>query len=484
MDDTALSYYGIWGDRFTSAVNILESGLTHRYAIGPAISEDAERRQRRGAEFFAGQMHASRSIVRVWRTLRDAGLYQAAQWLATAHIYARLRRRLPIKAPLTLFVPSDNALARLLPSEMMRLLAAGGDELISVLRTHVVPRRLVLEPGEWLAESSNGAIGTASGRRFMTARQGMARILRGPISIDDVDIYVIDRPLAPLPLRRPTASDMLAATYRMFEHACRRAVRKGKDVTLTMFRSDQHVLTRALNLREAMRTWSRGAMYRIAVRLLQSGPTRLRSTGVVPDSDALMLYRRAVAARGLGAIKDIYAFYAADVLDGASIAAAPAARLAKIREPSFEEISTWLDEAVRRSPDFAEAWLELAFLRKEAGDEIGAIDAFGRAQKAIPAFAHFLGQPHLHAMAATERARLLERRSRPEAVLAVLDAVPERRWLPWTFHLCRARMLLALARPREALAAFERCLTWTNLEPRFPTPLPGRIEELEHWLGR
>ena len=312
----------------------------------------------------------------------------------------------------------------------------------------------------------------------------MASILRGPISIDDVDIYVIDRPLAPLPLRRPTASDMLGATHRMFDHACRRAVRKAKDFALNLFRSDQHVLMRALNLREAMHTWSRGAMSKIAAPLLRSGPTRHRSTGVVSDLGAVMLYRRAAAARGLGAIKDIYAFYAADVLDGASIAAAPAARLAKIPDASFEEISTWLHEAVRRSPDFAEAWLELAFLRKEAGDETGAIDAFGRAQNAIPAFAHYLGQPHLHAMAATERALLLERRGQPEAVLAILDAVPERRWLPWTFHLCRARMLLALGRPREALAAFEQCLTWTNLEPRFPTPLPGRIEELEQWLRR
>jgi hypothetical protein len=484
MDDTALSYYGIWGNRFTSTANILESGLTHCYTIGPAISEDAEQRQRHGAEFFVGQMHASRSIVRVWQTLRDAGLYQAAQWLAAAHIYARVRRRLPIKAPLTLFVPSDHVLARLFPSAMTRLLAAGGDELISVLRAHIAPGRFMLEPGDWLAESSNGTIGTASGRRFATGRRGTARILRGPIGIDDVDIYVIDRPLASLPLRRPAASDVLGAICRMFDHACRRAVRKAKDIALTFLRSDQPVLMRALKLRETMRRWRQAATHRIAAPLLRSGPAQHPSTAAVLDSAAVMLYRRAVAARALGAIKDVYAFYSADVLNGASIAAEPAVRLAKIPDASFEEISTWLRDAVRRSPDFAEAWLELGYLRKEAGDESGATDAFGRAQNAMPAFARYLGQPDLRAIAATERALLLARRGQPGAALAELDAIPERRWLPWTFHLCRARMLLALARPREALAAFERCLTWTNLEPRFPTPLPDRIEELERWLGR
>jgi tetratricopeptide (TPR) repeat protein len=391
-----------------------------------------------------------------------------------------------------LFVPSDNALVRLLPSAMAQLLAGDGDELMSVLRAHIVLGRVVLQPGDWLAESTHGTIGTASGRRFTTGRRGTARILRGPIGIDDVGIYVIDQPLASLPLRRPSASDLLGAIYRMFDHVRRRAVRKAKDIVLTFFQTKQHVLMCALKLREAMRAWLQVAIHKIAAPLLRSTPTHHRpasasasaSASAVPDPEAVMLYRRAVAARGLGAIKDIYGFYSASVLNGASIAAAPAARLAKIPDASFEEVSTWLDEAVRRSPDFAEAWLELAFLRKEAGDESGAIDAFGRARSATPAFAQYAGQPDLRAIAATERALLLAPRGRPEAVLAELDAIPERRWLPWTFHLCRARMLLALARPREALAAFERCLTWTSIEPRFPTPLPSRIEELEQWLGR
>jgi uncharacterized surface protein with fasciclin (FAS1) repeats len=483
MDDTTLSYYGVWGDRFTSAVNILESGVTHHYAIGPAISEDAERRQRRGAEFFVGQMHASRSIVRVWRTLRDAGLYQAAQWLAAAHIFARLRRRLPIKAPLTLFVPSDNVLARLCPSTMTQLLAGGGEELMSVLLHHVAPGRIRLEPGDWLAESSNGTIGTASGRRFATGSQGMARIVRGPICIDDINIYVIDQLLVSLPLCQPAASDVLGTIHRTFDHSRRRVARKMKDVVLTMLQSNQHLLMRALKLREAVWTRWQVTKHKFARPLQWRGPMRHQSAAPVCDLDAIMLYRRAMAARGLYAIKDIYAFYSANVLDGSSIAAAPAARLAKIPDASFEEVSTWLEEAVRRSPDFAEAWLELGFLRKEAGKEGGAIDAFDRAQSAMPAFDQNLGQPHLRAIAGTERAQLLAQRGQSEAALAQLDAMLEQRWLPWTFYLCRARLLLACARPREALAAFEQCLTWTNIEPRFPA-LPGRIEELEQWLGR
>jgi tetratricopeptide (TPR) repeat protein len=256
-----------------------------------------------------------------------------------------------------------------------------------------------------------------------------------------------------------------------------------KNVVLTVLQSNQHLLTRALELREAVWTRWQVAKSAFAKPLQWGGPVRHQSAVPVCDPEALILYRRAMSARGLDAIKDIYAFYSSNVLGGSSIAAAPAARLAKIPDASFEEVSGWLEEAVRRSPDFAEAWLELGFLRKEAGKGGVAIDAFDRAQNAMPAFDQNLGQPHLRAIAGTERAQLLAQRGQSEAALAQLDAMLGQRWLPWTFYLCRARLLLARGRAREALAAFEQCLTWTNIEPRFPV-LPGRIEELEQWLGR
>src|SRR5207302_1344889 len=95
-------YYGVWGEKFISPVHMMESRITHSYALSERLPNEAERRQQRGAEFFVGQTHASRSIIRVWRTLREMGLYQAARWLAAAHFRARLPigalRRLHAKA--------------------------------------------------------------------------------------------------------------------------------------------------------------------------------------------------------------------------------------------------------------------------------------------------------------------------------------------------------------------------------------------------
>src|SRR5262249_22222330 len=146
------------------------------------------------------------------------------------------------------------------------------------------------------------------------------------------------------------------------------------------------------------------------------------------DPQALDLYRRALAMRGLGAIRDIYAFYSENVLNGSSVQSAPHALLSSLEDAGDAQVSEWLIESGLRSAGFAEASLELGYLLREAGDGNGAIEAFGRAQNSSPKLRHPRGQPDLCVIAATERARLLQCRGRAADALAALDAVPRTRF--------------------------------------------------------
>jgi tetratricopeptide (TPR) repeat protein len=246
---------------------------------------------------------------------------------------------------------------------------------------------------------------------------------------------------------------------------------------------DQRRLMLLLRIRDAVRPRWKGARRGAPKGPSRDRPGQARVESGPADPEALDLFRRAVAARGLEAVNELYAFYCARVLDASSIASAPAARLAGVPPASAAQISAWLEDALARAPSFAEAWLELGYLRKEAGDESGALDAFERCQRATAAFDRGIGRADPRALAAMELALLLARRGEPESALAQLRAVIDPRWLPWTYHLVHAQSLVALGRPQEALTEFERCLEWTSIESRLDVPLPSRIDELEELLA-
>src|SRR5262245_2597745 len=136
MDDRTLSHFGEWADHFFFAANLLESRTTHVYPVAAPIPPAQRRRAELSARLFVGQMHASRQIVRLWRCLHDRGQCSAARWLAAAHVHGRLRRRLPLRIPATVFVPAEGVFVRITASERSDLLAQGGRRLISVVRAH------------------------------------------------------------------------------------------------------------------------------------------------------------------------------------------------------------------------------------------------------------------------------------------------------------------------------------------------------------
>lgn len=460
MDDVTLSYYGVWADQYIRQANLIENAIAYTIPIGAPLADKVRRRLQLGGDFYIGQMQASRALVRIWRTLLEAGLYKASGWLAAAHLHCRLRRRLPMRGPVTLFVPADDVLERLENDEAQRLLSADRGDLIAAVRAHVSAGHHALSPGDRIAPKAGGTINTVDGRSYEPTAAGSIKILRGPIRIDDVDIYTIDCTLAPLRLKPATAGAM----FRRIGRESRRLIQRARRMLLSLLGRHRRLYDLVLRLRES---W-------FANRVDASSPA-----AATTDPAALALYRRALAMRGLQAMREMCEFYTHAVLGGAAIEFAPRAHIDDLGGIDDATIKNCLAEALRKSPNFSEAWLELGYLSKESGDLAGAMEAFERA-RALPAvLARSSGQPDLRVVAATELAGVFGAVGKRSAdILGLLDATQPQRFAPWRFNLWRARALLELGRVGDALVAFEKCLRWQSPEARISPLLPNDINDI------
>lgn len=417
MDDATLSYYGVWAERFMAQVNLLENKIGYPIPIDGEIADRMQRNLQLSGDFYIGQMTAARAIVRVWRKLHEAGLFRASRWLAAAHLHGRLRRKLPMRGPLTLFVPADEVLERLDAKDALRLLAGHAAGLIDALRAHIASGRYVLAAGDRLSEMHGGDIQTGDGRRYGTSATGEVSVVSGPVRVDDVEIYVIDVALTPLALGAKKSRISLSA-FKRVSHGRQWVARRGREKLLRLLSGNRRLYNLALRLRERRS------------KRRKSGATG--SAAVAPS--ALSLYRRALALRGLQAMHDLSGFYSRDVLSGSNLQYAPHTYLGELGEVHDGDIKGWLLEAVGDAPGFAEAWLELGYLAQEACDAPAALEAFGRACILPPSLPHPVGQPDIRALAATEIAKLLGRLDRTAESLQVLDAAPDQRYAPWAFR--------------------------------------------------
>jgi tetratricopeptide (TPR) repeat protein len=466
MNDRTLSHFGEWAANFFFAANRLESRTTHAYRIAGPIAPTELRRAELSARFFVGQMHASQQLFRLWRCLRDHGRYSAARWLAAAHMHARLRRRLTIRVPATVFVPAEELLARLTASEKMDLLAQGGRRLIAAARAHIAEGHHRLARGDWLAPSAAGAIRAGDGSRYVAAGRGAARIVAGPIHLDGIEIHIIDRPLTPLELNPSTAADTTVALARLLRHRARGVTVRTKAALLRQLQRNQRLYRLVLKARVALDPRLRGSN------------AATRASAVQEIAPALAAYRRGLAWRALDAMRQLYTFYQTAVLTGTTVTVAPATRLGQAA-PAISRACHELADAVRRSPNFAEAWLELGFARLAAAEPAVALEAFARASTLPPMLARAHSDPDPRTVAAIERARLLAREGDPAAALAVLDAAPLVRPVPWALHDLRAGLLLEAGRIDEALEAFDLCMRQDYIHPSFAALLPRNLAMLE-----
>jgi tetratricopeptide (TPR) repeat protein len=245
---------------------------------------------------------------------------------------------------------------------------------------------------------------------------------------------------------------------------------------------DVTVRTKAALLHQLQRNHR---LYRLVLKARVALDPRLRGSNAATRArspqemaPALAAYRRGLAWRALDAMRQLYAFYQAAVLTGTTVAVAPATRLEQAA-PASSRACHELADAVRQSPDFAEAWLELGFARLAAAEPAAALEAFARAATLPPMLARTHSDPDPRTVAAIEQARLLARKSGAAAALAVLDAAPLVRPVPWALHDLRAGLLLEAGRIDEALEVLELCMRRDHIHPSFAALLPRDLAMLE-----
>jgi tetratricopeptide (TPR) repeat protein len=465
MDDGTLSQFGAWGDSFFFAANLLESRTTHAYALADAIPAAQRRRAELAARFFVGQMHASRQIFRVWRYLRRQGRHRAARWLAAAHMHARLRRRLVLRGPSTFFLPAESVLGRLDRDEQRRLLADSGIRLAGAVRAHFAAGHHKIKRGDWLAPSDAGTIRTGGGARYAVAPRGAARVIAGPLRVDEIEIYVVNRPLVQLSLGPRSANETLRAAARAGRYLAQRGASGTKGVLRRLIERDYRLYKSVVRLRNVVGDVKRGR--------------RAPSSADAQDaSGAAAIYRQALAVRALDAMRQLYSFYQAAVLAGTEVEAVPATRLARLSEQGARS-DALLATAVKEAADFAEAWLELGFARLDAAQPDAALEAFARAGAGASMFGRARFDPDPLLLAAVERARLLVARGRSAEALAALEAARPIRPVPRGFYDLLGTLLLQHGRIEAALDAFERCMQGDYINPSFANLLPQDLATLE-----
>jgi tetratricopeptide (TPR) repeat protein len=464
MDDPTLSQFGAWADAFFFDVNLRESRNTHVYAVDGPIPPAERRRAELASSFFVGQFHATRRIFQLWRSLRDNGRHHAAGWLATAHLHMRLRRRLVLRLPVTIFVPGEGVLGRIDLEEQVRLLASGGRDLLTTLRAHIAEGRHAIARGDRLATSDGGSIRTIDGSGYNVSDRGAIRVTAGPLRLNDIDVFFIDRPLVPLALRSATTADALELPLRSLRRRSVQGMQYAKSALLQLLRRNRRLYTLVARQREALRNRSR------------------RGANVVQQVDetgeAQSMYARALAFRSLDALRQLYSFYRQTVLNGTAIAVTLEARLNR-PEPLGENACALLSGTVSSFPHFAEAWLELGFARLDAGQPDAALEAFARASTLSPTLPVGRFDPDPRVVAALKQARLLMTRNRPTEALAALETAPLVGSVPRGFHALRGRLLLSVGRLKEARDAFDRCMQPDHIHQSFAGLLPRNLSALE-----
>jgi tetratricopeptide (TPR) repeat protein len=461
MDDTTLSYYGVWARQFMAPVNLLESKINHLLHIGAASSTPAFQAAQRGADFFVGQLIASRAIVMLVCVLHDKGLELASRWLAAGHLHARMRRRMPLRGPVTVFVPGDDVIDRIPTDEAKRLLSDRGKSLLTVLRAHTAPGHHRLKPGSRISRLAGGNIATLAGDTYGVAENGQVRVLQGPFQIDDIEVYEIDDLLVSIALHAPRKGSRLRSIQRRMRNLADAGARRGREVLIALLRRSDRLYRTALWF--WIRVWYLDA--------LSSAENRV-------DPRGLAQYKQAAALRSLAALHGLVEFHAREVLGRSPYGSPLSMFVRQYNHWSSDEVIQLLLNAISADSCLSEAWLELGYARLEVENESGALEAFQQAQELSPSLPYPLGHPDVSLLAAVERAKLLERAGRADESLACLDAVASHQFAPWEYFLCRARVLVKLGRTSDALQSFAATLRWAGAKQHLAGMLPNDLADL------
>ena len=475
MDEATLSHYGVWADGFMLPANLIESKYTHHFELAPgALGDAALRRERFGGDRYVAQMNVARSIYRLWRTLRDNSLNYAARWLAAAHMLGRLRRRLALRGPVTILVPEDTGISHLVGEAANTLFANGARLLVQAILGHMFAGQLALRAGDRLVDRAQGAVAALDGKSYAIDTRGPIRVLRGPIRIDDMTLWVIDRPLSHARCEPIGIGKRVEIAGIKLKAAAHRYLHGGRNRAVALLRKNQRVYMMAVRWREGLTDWQRNRKTAMSVAAL------LASAGRAPvvATTSLALYRSALKAASRRALDDLYGMYQRCVLDGTQAVSAPASQIAAIPQVSAAAAAKMLEQAISLSPDFGAAWFELGFARRAQGDRAGARAAFDRARQLLPLEPPRRGQSDPRALATLEYMREAVAAGDDASALASAMGLGVPPPYPWQFHALKAELLRNAGQATDALIECERSLEWNHFEGRFEGMLPRTLEDL------
>ena len=250
FDDPALSQFGEWGDVYLFDVNLRESRTAHVYALGRSIPAPERRRGRtRLAILRRADARDARCLQGVARVAGNAGARarrsgsppptRTRACAGASRHASRSRSSFRKKAPS----------GRLEASERARLLASGGRPLIAALKAHIAGGRHTIARGDRLVPSDGGAIRMMDGSCYSVGRRGEVRVTAGPIRVDDIDVYVVSRPLVPLALGFPRVTD--ARLVRWLVDGSARSVRRTRSGAVRRLRQFPRLHAAVVGLRDA-----------------------------------------------------------------------------------------------------------------------------------------------------------------------------------------------------------------------------------------
>ena len=462
MDDVTLSHFGFWGDKYFAPSNICESTFTHVYEMQDALPKDDAHRAALSSRLYMAQMRTSRVIYRLWQKLRTEGLYKAALLFAAGHILARLRRRIVLRGPTALFVPDDATFSRIEPAEYTRLLKDKGDDLISALKGHVSLGCDALHKGDRLSVSDDGPIRTLAGTAFRLDARGSIRIVREPITFESFVVYVVNQPLSPLALKPENLVSSLRRIDLSMRHHPQRLSDGLRFIVLTVARRSHRL---------------HGWIFKLRGLIRNRHQTISAPAIISPAADrAHKLLHAAFRTRSITILRELYDFYAGSVLDGSFVQSSPATLLASI--PPAEPVQKTLETTLALQPSLSEAWLELGYVRLDANDTNGALEAFTKAARLVPTYNRSPCDPDPRVRAAIMLAVILERAGKPGEALAALESAPHAPPVPWRAHYLAARLQLAMGRPKDALESLEQCMRADNVAPTEAKLLPSSLAAL------
>lgn len=410
--------------------------------------------------FYRAQVLAAARIFKLFTSLREQRFHQAAALLAAANYAGRLRRRLALRRGAILLVPTDAAFAADQERVSQLLLPGRERELLDLIADHIVLDRNELRASRrWRKLVSQSPTLPSDSMPLLTARGLRAEALFSrmtysgePFAVGPFLLYPVDRILWRNDGGKPESAPrrqqpLLRRGIKGLAHAFHRIVpiikgvllaRRSARFSIRALRKIRRVSIRALR-RGARRFGISGLIARVrrrstpALRLARTAHAIARRDGIsvavrtamrwvrraadqtirppiaVPDADIEVL-NEVRSVRALQAVEEALAEFL-QKLDCGDLRSAPLAfvqdklnALAKAGgAPLPAMLTSHLLALTDKNPHWAEAWLELGFLRQDEGKIEAALSCFERAMRAKSSD----GTDDSRILAAATRSRLL-----------------------------------------------------------------------------